>query len=277
MVDIANGGNGSNRLLTIVFASILLFSSGILVQNAFAMGAPPGSCNNEYDGPITVAKINNGTQTFDALATTPTFQIPYQGSYYLLFIVHTPGQDREGNSNLGTIWTSTNLNGFYQGGCNGGAGPNQNYTFDLNRSCSSGNNRKSPTFWGTAVNGFSYNTNFVTHSNTNTNSTTAPNIPTNITPTSVSTSQIDLMWNAPTNSSVSGYKIERSTDGGTTWSTIVSNTNSTTTMYFDSGLQQHSTYYYRVSAINQLGTSPSSDIVSATTFRFLPPPPYPIL
>ena len=252
--------------LTLVFASIFLASFGILAPNAFAMGAQPGSCNNEYDGPITLAKINNGTQTFDPLANPgATFQIPPHGNYYLLFIVHTPNQNRQGNSNLGEVWLNTSLNGFYQGGCNGGAGPDQNYTYILNRSCSSGNNCETSTVWGTTVNEFSYGTNFVTHNNTNTNSTTAPNIPTNITPISISTSQIDLMWNAPINSSVTGYKVERSTDGGLTWSTIASNTNSTTTMYFDSGLQQHSTYYYRISAINQIGTSSPSDTASTTT------------
>jgi len=132
--------------LTLVFASIFLASFGILAPNAFAMGAQPGSCNNEYDGPITLAKINNGTQTFDPLANPgATFQIPPHGNYYLLFIVHTPNQNRQGNSNLGEVWLNTSLNGFYQGGCNGGAGPDQNYTYILNRSCSSGNNCETST------------------------------------------------------------------------------------------------------------------------------------
>src|SRR5207302_10779349 len=143
-----------------------------------AMG--PQSCDNQYNGPIIVAKINNGTQTFDALTTTPTFQLPYQGTYYLLFIIHTPSQDLQGNSDIGNVWTNTDLNGFEEGGCWSGAGPNQNYTIGFSWSCGSGNHCGSSTSWSTDISSFSYNLSQVTYSNTNTNSTTPPNIPTNI-------------------------------------------------------------------------------------------------
>src|SRR5438445_3192345 len=85
---------------------------------------------------------------------------------------------------------------------------------------------------------------------------TIPSAPTNLSATAVSPSQINLSWTAPTNnggSAITGYKIERSTDGGTTWSTIVSSTaNSWYSNYF---LSANSTYTYRVSAINAIGTS----------------------
>ncbi|TLX83697.1 MAG: fibronectin type III domain-containing protein, partial [Thaumarchaeota archaeon] len=70
-------------------------------------------------------------------------------------------------------------------------------------------------------------------------SVTAPQPPTGLTATAVSTSQINLSWTAPANnggSAITGYKIERSTDSGTTWSTIVSNTGSTATTFSDTGL-----------------------------------------
>ncbi|HEU5488671.1 MAG TPA: hypothetical protein VFV16_07605, partial [Candidatus Nitrosotalea sp.] len=92
--------NSGKYFLTLVFASMLLVSFGMISHDAFAMGKAPGSCANEYDGPIVSAKINNGTQTFDAL-TSPTFQLSPKGTYYLLFIIHTPSQDSKGNSNLG--------------------------------------------------------------------------------------------------------------------------------------------------------------------------------
>src|SRR5207245_520167 len=56
---------------------------------------------------------------------------------------------------------------------------------------------------------------------------TIPSAPTNLSATAVSPSQINLSWTAPTNnggSAITGYKIERSTDGGTTWNTIVAST-----------------------------------------------------
>src|SRR5207237_761043 len=68
---------------------------------------------------------------------------------------------------------------------------------------------------------------------------TAPQPPTGLTATAVSSSQINLSWTAPSNtggSAITGYKIERSTDGGTTWSIIQSNTGSTTTTYSNTGL-----------------------------------------
>ena len=71
---------------------------------------------------------------------------------------------------------------------------------------------------------------------------------------------IKLCWNeqsaetaaAPT----SGYRIDISDDGGSTWSTLESDTDSTNTVYTDSGLSAEMTRHYRVYAINSVGTSP---------------------
>jgi hypothetical protein len=96
---------------------------------------------------------------------------------------------------------------------------------------------------------------------------TMPQPPTGLTATAASTSRIDLSWNAldvDGGSPVTGYMIERS-DDGSTWSTIVSNTGSTNTTYSDAGLSPNTTYAYRVSAINDVGTSDPSDTTSTTT------------
>ncbi|MDE2589042.1 MAG: fibronectin type III domain-containing protein, partial [Patescibacteria group bacterium] len=56
---------------------------------------------------------------------------------------------------------------------------------------------------------------------------TAPQPPTGLAATAMSSSQINLSWTAPSNnggSAVTGYMIERSANGGTSWSTISSNT-----------------------------------------------------
>jgi len=97
---------------------------------------------------------------------------------------------------------------------------------------------------------------------------TVPSTPTGLTATAFSSSQINLSWTAPSNnggSAITGYKIERSSNGGSTWSGLVSNTGSTATTYSDTGLASSTTYTYRVSAINSVGTSSASNIASATT------------
>ena len=97
--------------------------------------------------------------------------------------------------------------------------------------------------------------------------TVVPRPPTGLAATAVSSSQINLSWSAPTDnggSPITGYKIERSTDMGTTWSTV-QNGSSTATTYSDTGLVASTTYSYRVSAINSIGTGSPSNTVFATT------------
>ncbi len=101
-----------------------------------------------------------------------------------------------------------------------------------------------------------------------TSTSSAPQPPTSLTAMVSSTSQINLSWTAPADnggSPITGYKIERSTNAGSTWSTIVANTASTSTTYSDTGLAAGTAYMYRVSAINAVGTSPPSNTTSATT------------
>src|SRR3989454_11124105 len=59
--------------------------------------------------------------------------------------------------------------------------------------------------------------------------------PTGLTTPFVSSSQISISWHAPLNGvyPVTGYQIERSADGGTTWNIIVPNTGWPGTWYSD--------------------------------------------
>ena len=102
---------------------------------------------------------------------------------------------------------------------------------------------------------------------------TMPDSPTGLATPFVSSSQISLSWHAPLNdggSPITGYKIESSADNGTTWNIVVANTASTTAWYSNYHLLASTTYTYRVSAINAIGTSSPSSIIFGTTSKPFP-------
>ena len=95
----------------------------------------------------------------------------------------------------------------------------------------------------------------------------APSAPLNLGAKAISSTQIDLEWEAPAMTggpAITGYKIEVSTDGGNNWSDHVADTTSTDTTYSHTGLMSGDTRHYRVSAINSDGTGPESNTASAT-------------
>ncbi len=145
-------------------------------------------------------------------------------------------------------------------------GSTNNYTLSFN---DTGLANGQPYFYKvTAINsaGESKSSNEATA--TPSNGTQAPSAPAGLVASPLSSSQISLAWNTPSSnggSAITGYKIERSANSGTTWSVIVSNTGTTSTTYIDSGLSGATTYSYRVSAVNGFGASPQSNIASATT------------
>ena len=105
--------------------------------------------------------------------------------------------------------------------------------------------------------------------------TTNPDTPTfnvpdalaSLTAIAVSLSQIDLSWTAPADngSPITGYQIERESPIGGGFVTIVADTGSTLTTFNDIGLADSTQYNYRVSAINAIGTGPTSNEADATT------------
>ena len=113
------------------------------------------------------------------------------------------------------------------------------------------------------------NTVYVANANSNTVSVlhgfSPPGPPTTLTATPEMPPKINLSWNAPSDngrSPIIGYMIERSIDNGTSWNTIIQNTNNTATIFTDSHLKPVKTYSYRVSAINSIGESEPSTTVS---------------
>ena len=99
-----------------------------------------------------------------------------------------------------------------------------------------------------------------------TRAATVPGAPTGLSATANGSTQIDLSWTAPSSdggASISGYKIEVSSDSGTSWTDLVAN--NTTTTYSHTGLSPSTTRHYRVSAINSVGTGAASNVDDATT------------
>ena len=132
-------------------------SFGMISHNAFAMGSPPGTCNNEYDGPIVAAQMNLRNQTFDPLfGPHASIELVYGNYYNLAFTIHNPSQNKNGNTLPGEEWTHTDVNGYAQGICNGGAIADQNMTIS-----GSFSGHMSDVSWSTLVSGFSYHVNWV--------------------------------------------------------------------------------------------------------------------
>ena len=101
--------------------------------------------------------------------------------------------------------------------------------------------------------------------------TTPPTVPTNLSATPQSSSQINLSWTASTdNVGVTGYRVERCQGAGC--STFAQVGTPTGTTFNDTGLGANTTYRYQVRAIDGAGNlSGYSSITSATTQVALPP------
>lgn len=88
---------------------------------------------------------------------------------------------------------------------------------------------------------------------------------------SLSVSTIVLSWTATAFDS----KIERSTDGGSTWTQIATVASSLAT-YSDSTVTEGNTYHYRVKDYNAKGDGPASSVVSATAVAPFDPTGLPV-
>ena len=134
-----------------------------------------------------------------------------------------------------------------------------------------------------------------------TTATSAPGAPTGLTATASGATQIDLSWSAPGStggsrrtdrdgggrsrsssilrvardpgSAITGYRIEVSSNGGSSWTNLVANTGNANTTYAHTGLTAGTTRHYRVSAINANGTGVPSNVDSATTGATAPGAP----
>ncbi|MCA9363844.1 fibronectin type III domain-containing protein [Candidatus Kaiserbacteria bacterium] len=89
--------------------------------------------------------------------------------------------------------------------------------------------------------------------------TTPPTAPSNLTATPISTSRIDLAWDASADDvSIAGYRVFRD---------AVAIATTTATSYADTGLTASTTYSYYLDAFDPTGNTSSSSVAVATTTR----------
>jgi hypothetical protein len=99
-----------------------------------------------------------------------------------------------------------------------------------------------------------------------------PAAPTSLTATAASPTQVNLAW-SESSTGVNGFTIQRSSNGGKSWSTIAQVAGTVLT-YADKSVSKGKTYQYRIAAFNGAGTSAWS-IVAKVTTPLLLPLPYP--
>ncbi len=87
---------------------------------------------------------------------------------------------------------------------------------------------------------------------------------TSLAATSLSSSEIRLRWNDP-QADETGFRIDRSEDGGGSWSTIAT-VGPDDTEYSDPGLTPTMLYFYQVTATNGGADAPTSNLAWAETF-----------
>jgi chitodextrinase len=107
----------------------------------------------------------------------------------------------------------------------------------------------------------------VASATTQSNDTTPPTAPSNLSATATSSSQINLAWTASTdNVGVTGYFVQRCAGSACTSFAQVASLSGTTTIYSDTGLTASTPYSYRVQATDAAGNlSTFSNTASATT------------
>ena len=105
-------------------------------------------------------------------------------------------------------------------------------------------------------------------SNTAQGSTYAvPSAITDLSGTGLTGSSLRLSWSAPSSTpALTGYMIEQSDDNFSSSTTLTSNTGDTNTTYdVSSGVSENTDYYFRVKAINSIGTASASNIPTVQT------------
>ena len=99
-----------------------------------------------------------------------------------------------------------------------------------------------------------------------------PGAPINLASSSLTATTLTLGWDLPSSnggSGISDYKVEFSSNGGTTWSTIPRAVSTSRTLAV-TGLAKGRSYQFRVSAINEIGTGVASAVHTVSTLTTVP-------
>ena len=91
-----------------------------------------------------------------------------------------------------------------------------------------------------------------------------PAAPTGLTASEVTHDSVTITWTAPSQGTVTGYKVLRGTDANSL-ATLVQNTGNTDTEYIDSTVAAETAYHYAVLALSQDGDGAQSAALSTTT------------
>lgn len=99
---------------------------------AFAMGDPPASCGNTYNGTITGLTISNGTTTIDVLKSPQILNVISGKSYAISLTMRSASMSNQNNTLAGSIWIDKDVDGYFSGVCEPVSGANTSVTEQIN-------------------------------------------------------------------------------------------------------------------------------------------------
>jgi len=227
------------------------------------------ACATSFDQKGVLVLKNEKSVWAAALMIFSLAWIPSQAQAQLGSLIVTMASPASGSTVSGTVSVSANVSivglltvsmvEFYRDGNLIGSDSAAPYSVSWNTT-STNNGSHTLTAVATDILGIRWNSNqvTVTVSNGPPPDTTPPSVPTGLTASAVSSSQINLSWTASSdNVGVSGYRVYRN-------GTQIATTSATS--YASTGLSPSTTYSYAVAAFDAAGNlSARSGTASATT------------